>query len=548
VTDQVILYTGLGANLGGYIFLAILWSIGWVFLWLQHRGAPTSQEPPLASVSTEMRGENGEEELMLTAVSVTVMSQSSPPEWTQATGAPVALVILWAATPDELGFMVRMPSSATMKLKLLTCAYEGFAYCSFAFFPALPWEKVRVPGQVPEELTPWNVARTAIFEFYGSDAVQLSVFIATIGFVMLSFGALYIVRDDLGPRTLITELCFSALTFPIVKRFIDVFACTGEGKMKTGEYICQTAVGAGPCMDMRPDTLCWSPDHFVYIVVVMLILVPYYIGSLYLRSSLEAETSVVIIDGVYSIVAFQLKMVMAVVASGFGDCRPGVLILTIELAVIIMSLMALGVFKRRFSNVLSLNAVRLAGLLLAATNGLYATYITFKHGSGDTCQATPFQNVSETRLTSINTSNTHPAEPTEKIEYLEFYFLLFLNATVATLSYLVYRRERHRLDARRAIVARNLAPSLIRQVDYSILEYRLYEENKEDFEIWASEGANGEGQQIEDITLKRVLFGKQECKVYREAHLQPPLNQPKHFIEHVHIKGVHVKSQGKATL
>ena len=37
-----------------------------------------------------------------------------------------------------------------------TLADEGFAYCSFSFFPAMPWESVAVPANIPTALKPAN--------------------------------------------------------------------------------------------------------------------------------------------------------------------------------------------------------------------------------------------------------------------------------------------------------------------------------------------------------------------------------------------------------
>jgi hypothetical protein len=88
-------------------------------------------------------------------------------------------------------------------------------------------------------------------------------------------------------------------------------------------------------------------------------------------------------DGVFdvrldAIVAFQLKVVLAVLASGWGDCHPVVLIAGVETVVIIMASMSGEpvFFRRRYSNVLELNAVRATGLIAAALNGFYAVRVS----------------------------------------------------------------------------------------------------------------------------------------------------------------------------
>lgn len=51
------------------------------------------------------------------------------------------------------------------------------------------------------------------------------------------------------------------------------------------------------CMDESPHVTCWSSEHRVYIVAVLLLLMPYYLATLHLQASGQAQQSVVTING-----------------------------------------------------------------------------------------------------------------------------------------------------------------------------------------------------------------------------------------------------------
>lgn len=76
------------------------------------------------------------------------------------------------------------------------------------------------------------------------------------------------------------------------------------------------------CMDNDPSTQCWESKHLYYVLVAMLLLIPYYLITLHMQLESQKRQSVVIIDGVWTVVSLQIKFMLAVIASAFGDCYP----------------------------------------------------------------------------------------------------------------------------------------------------------------------------------------------------------------------------------
>eukprot|EP01050_Picozoa_sp_SAG11_P034847 SAG11_NODE_12485_length_701_cov_0.911960_2_plen_103_part_01 len=102
---------------------------------------------------------------------------------------------------------------------------------------------------------------------------------------------------------LVTEIMFAALTFPAIEALIDVFSCTQSDVYKK-DYgnitrVCQVDDGQVDdgdiysCMDVLPAVKCWGTEHNGYIALVMLVLVPYFLGSMFLRSDAQAKSSAV---------------------------------------------------------------------------------------------------------------------------------------------------------------------------------------------------------------------------------------------------------------
>lgn len=82
--------------------------------------------------------------------------------------------------------------------------------------------------------------------------------------------------------------------------------------------------------------------------------------------------SVVIIDPLYARVSFQLKFLLAVLVSAFGQCHPMIVLLATAACLIVL----FGISAcRSFSNVLSLNCVRLSGLGGALVSVCFGIYV-----------------------------------------------------------------------------------------------------------------------------------------------------------------------------
>eukprot|EP01047_Picozoa_sp_COSAG01_P023395 COSAG01_NODE_1415_length_10390_cov_2.905549_1_plen_1041_part_10 len=455
---------------GGYAFLFVLWMTGWGFMWVQLYGGNASA---MAKVPSN----------------------------------------------DIMGLMVALPAGLMMKIKLWTVGYEGFTYSGFSFFPALPWDSVKVPPWSP---SPADIFLAGIFQFEGCDddgddqARQGSCFahyfsfFGAVAFVPLAYLLLYCVRNNTGRFMLVVEIAFAALTFPAIKQFTDVFSCTSGtiSRVSKGNLtrVCDPNVlPSQTCMDVEPSIVCWEHDHFVHVVCVMLVLVPYYVGSLFLRTDSQAKSSAVIIDGAFSVVAVSLKMVLAVVASGFGDCHPLIIVCTVELVVVVIGLMSINrLTGRRFSNVVSLNVVRAVGMVAAAGNGMYGMYITSQHGV-DVCASTDstFNQFGRdarrprgaTWVEAGNGTagywNTTGLDNRKVASYTEFIALIVLNGGAIIFGIVYFKIKRRTLrqvkvDTRERC-KRDDPTFFDKQVDYPLVLFRLESETEKAFKLWVSE-------------------------------------------------------------
>lgn len=277
-------------------------------------------------------------------------------------------------------------------------------------------------------------------------------------------------------------------------------------------------------------------------------LVPYYIGSLIVRSNSQAKSSAVIIDGIYAIMAFQLKVVLAVLASGWGDCHPVVLIAGVETVVIIMALMSMepAFFRRRYSNVLELNAVRATGLMAAALNGFYAVYITARYGEA-TC------NPDSINSTYFNASETffdkeHGLGPKTQTSVLEFFVLLGINFGTVLGGYFTYWWKKRQLVLIKSGQEESVVEKYSTEVDYQLCSWRLEVEKKSDFEMYLSEFRDeaeakttqqASGQQIEEVTLNKVLFTERDVNNQRKTLFNNPWQ-----VKTLRVKSFDVRTEG----
>ena len=231
----------------------------------------------------------------------------------------------------------------------------------------------------------------------------------------------------------------------------------------------------------------------------------------------------------------QLKVVLAVLASGWGDCHPVVLIAGVETVVIIMAMMSLepAFFRRRYSNVLELNAVRATGLMAAALNGFYAVYITGRYGEA-TC------NPDSIDRTDFNASETffdkeHGLGPKTKTSILEFLVLLGINLAALVGGYCAYWWKKKQLVAIKNSQEESVVEKFSKEVDYQLCSWRLQVDKKSEFELYLSEFRDEEeanttqqasGQQIEEVTLEKVLFTEGDVNDQRKNLCKYTSNPP----------------------
>ena len=141
---------------------------------------------------------------------------------------------------------------------------------------------------------------------------------------------------------------FELLAFPMIKQMTSVFACTAATTELDGKIFCQLDVldGVGAnftgaqCMDNDPTQACWTDGgprrywgHLHYVWGVMLVLTPYYVAALHVLLEATAKMSVVAKDARWSIVSFQSKVMLALLASSFGDCHPQIILSAVGVVV-----------------------------------------------------------------------------------------------------------------------------------------------------------------------------------------------------------------------
>ena len=295
------------ASLGVFIFIMSLWSLGWGYLWL-------------------------------------TWDEVKPIETKQ--------------------FLAELPPTSTYRLMMIAQVKEMFNLIGFAFFPAVPWGQVEEPEEAPE---PQSFMLAGFFQF-GDVDTDLWIFLGTIALIAGSPFLMYLTRDrGRGPdaskrrsrRNLITSTLFGALAFDFVSKMTSVFSCTNAkvwGPVETDEdptgenttgYFCNLNGTGAPegaaCMDNIPTAVCWGDEHLVsYVLPVMLVLAPYYIAVLHFKAESQAKQSVVALDRVCDVVAFQWIVMLATVSSAIGNCFGMGMIIAQQLSVLSQLALLLG--------------------------------------------------------------------------------------------------------------------------------------------------------------------------------------------------------------
>ena len=339
---------------------------------------------------------------------------------------------------NQTQHMSGMPPYLLLRLKLLTVASECYNYCGFSFFPALPWKAMVVPPKVPH---PQAVMLAGFFDF-GTGTVQRWTFFSSAAMVVLSFVLLGLTRKNLARQLLVIQIFFDLLSFPLLKKLSSVFSCTSAAVYMEDEDAANGTMALfcdghippdAQCLDHDPSMQCWGDDHRVYIAAVMVLLLPYYAATLHLQASAQARQSVVKIDGGWTVVSGQFKFMLAIIASSFGGCYPIVMVVSVEVAVLTQLLMLRA--GTIYSNVHSLNAVRLGGLLTAAVNGMYAAFVLW-YFRNDPAGASPCSRTPGIAAAVGSGSGSESLDMAARLvsDYSTFFGLLAANATTIGLG------------------------------------------------------------------------------------------------------------------
>lgn len=447
---------------GVLCFVVALWSLGWGFLWWR--------SPGVQDISVQQR------------------LLEMPPEW-------------------------------LLQLKTVTVVGECYNYCGFSFFPALPWKAMEVPPSVPH---PQAVMLAGFLDF--GDVNTRFWFVGASGMVVLGFVLFAFVLfaheqqsqrwGAVGTRLLIVQVFFDLLSLPLIKTLTGVFSCTsagiwterGESHGAASLFCDKTVPGAAQCMDIAPSVVCWtSSEHRAYLAVAIVLLVPYYLACLWLQLESNKAQSVVVINGSWSVVVMQCKFVLAIIASGFGGCYP--IVMAVATQLVVVGQLALLWFGKAYSNVHSLNAFRVAGLLCGCVNGLFALYVLWRY-QDDPAGSPPCSTA----------GGGSSSGPTVRLvsDYSTFYLWVATNVLTLAAGGAWYRCVKDRWGSGMSVSRYEDLDSVnsgedARQVDYPIVHARLraaelhLKKATEPFvfDLYAFE--DDSGQNLERFTLNLVL-------------------------------------------
>eukprot|EP01043_Picozoa_sp_COSAG02_P028375 COSAG02_NODE_1717_length_11210_cov_6.149401_2_plen_1527_part_00 len=374
--------------LGTLLFLLVLWLIGWFLLWYR--------APSLGWVTERQH---------------------------------------LAAVPSEGGI--------GLKLRLLVVAIECYNYAGCAFVPAVPWQAVTEPLGLPSvsSIMLAGFFEQPVSESIGDSEASATLglmywtFVAALVVVPVAFVLLFLTWADKAQNLVVILVCFDLLSFPLMKRLTSVLTCTSDSiwvfKVSSGgrmisnaaaladwsssadeqqccgggaiNYSCAVAdyctperrlssvarsfcqldtelqpdaVGERFCMNNDPTTVCWEQTHLQYVLLAGCLLVAYYFATLALQSLVQAHQSVVVVDGSWTFLATQSRFFLAVMASAYGNCYPTAMVSCIA-AVMLVQLLLVGV---TYSSVLTINSVRVGGLLCGLFNSVAAAFVLVRVG------------------------------------------------------------------------------------------------------------------------------------------------------------------------
>ena len=125
------------ADLGGKLFLFMLWMLGWLFLWVMTVSGKLAN--PTKYLDSEQAEKEGRKPVK---VDYEAQMTSMP------TAIPFKIKLLTGTPSLNPHLILTLTSPSPQSSPNVAVAYEGYTYSGFSFFPALPWSEVPVPTGV----------------------------------------------------------------------------------------------------------------------------------------------------------------------------------------------------------------------------------------------------------------------------------------------------------------------------------------------------------------------------------------------------------------
>ena len=334
-------------------------------------------------------------------------------------------------------------------LKVVSVVLEGWHYSAFSFFAAVPWRLVPVPAIGNHSLpAPQQLMQASMLEFENV-AIRHVVFFGACATVVFSGIGLVLTSHRPGRHSQVVLIFFELLAFPLIKQLSSVFSCTSTDicHWEDGQQqrFCNVT-GSDPdqqCMDNDPSQLCWESDtHLWYLLGVMCILTPYYLGALHVQLAAVARQSVVAKDATWCYISFQSKVFLALLASAFGDCHPEIILGAVSL-VVAAQLVTLQCNRGRnkphsselqngvdYSSVLSINCIHAVGLWLAAGNAVLGMLVLWYYRD------------SPSRCSVCSEEPTNEADEGQPLDFKIYWSWLLMNAMGAAVGRVWYAKQK----------------------------------------------------------------------------------------------------------
>ena len=190
-------------------------------------------------------------------------------------------------------------------------------------------------------------------------------------------------------------------------------------------------------------------------------------------------------------------------------------------------------------------------------------YITARYGE-ETCNPDKI-NRTEWDYSQVNKTQFDGAQgPGVKASVVEFLVLLGINAGALIFGYVSYRWKAHQLTKVKNLVGddEKTVAENENQVDYQLVGWRLQVEKKSDFDLHLAEfrdeeekavvwddktssliGSRASGQQIEDVTLDKVLFTEDDVNTQRKNYFRTKDKQS-FPLKRIRVRDFDIRTEG----